>query len=241
MIDAMGRFVAVAAAIALALGACFFTPPRPSDMEPSDASGDGPPDGSGSGSGGCPSDDMTDMAALCGAWGTTDLATGGTLSRSGGELHATIAASGSHAECTTPLNIDFSHGVSVQLVMPAQGGSGDTTLFAATFDGGAEVRIQTQLVGGTLQVSGQCTRPGGFSSPVAYSSAYQWFKIGIVPATASVQASYSADGETWNAFGSCSLTGNSLSRVSVRFGASADVTAGARDARFDNFRTCTTP
>lgn len=241
----MGRFVAVAAAIALALGACFFTPPRPGGGEASDAAADGVADqvdgrGSGSGSAGCPSDDMTDMATLCGTWGTADMATGGTLDRAGGELIATVAASGSHADCVTPLNVDFSHGVSVQLVAPAQGGSGDTSRFMATFDAGGAMTIQAAVTGGGLQVFAQCSGPGGFTGPVTFSSAHQWLKIAVLSGT-TVEAQYSGDGETWNSFGSCSLSGNSMAQVSVRFGATADLTGAARSARFDNFRTCTTP
>ncbi len=249
MIEAMVRFLAVAAAIALALGACFFTPAAPIGGGGSDAASDSRSDGTpepsdvtlgDGGSGACPSDDMSNAAMVCGTWGTADQFSGGTVTRSGGELFATIATSGSRAECVTPLNIDFSHGASIELTAPAQGGSGDTTRFQAAFDAGGAITIQAQLGTGGVMISAVCTGPGGFSTPVMYTSAYQWLKLSVLSGS-TVEASYSSDGESWNAYGSCSLAGNNLSLASIRFGATAVATGTARAARFDNFKTCMTP
>jgi len=236
-------------AMLLAFAGCFFAPERPGGQNGgADAafdsassvdmrSGDGPV-----GSGECPSDDMGASLDLCGTWGIQDLASAGSITRASGTLRTNVGSGGDRAECATPINIDFSHGVSIDLQQPLSTVNGDTTRFIASFDQLGYVRIETTF-NSTLQIGATCSGPGGTSNIAIYSSAYRYLKIAQVsPGSSTVAAMYSSDGQSWNTMGSCSLTGNNLALASVRFGATAGTgSGGTRAAMWDDFKTCTTP
>jgi hypothetical protein len=236
-------------AMLLAFASCFFAPERPGGGQSGGAdaafdsavkvdmlSGDAI-----MGSGNCPSDEMGPSPDPCGTWGNQSLTGGGTIARSGGVLEAKVGSFGDSAACTTPVDIDFSHGVSIDLQQPLQGGSGDTTSFTAAFDQNGFMKIETKQTT-SLQITASCSGPGGFSNAATWSSAFRYLKIAPSSGTSTVAASYSANGSSWTTMGSCSLTGNNLALASVRFGATAGSGSfTTRAAVFDSFKTCTTP
>jgi hypothetical protein len=243
------RFAAILAATLLAFAGCFFAPDRPGGQS---GPGDADPDGTGTKNDGaeddsrpsanCPSDDMADMAMVCGTWGMTALSGDGMVSRSSGSLQTKVATTGSHAECVTTERVDFTHGASIDLQQPLATGSGDTTQFVASFDGGGTVTIQAQVISAVgLRISAVCSGPGGFETPAPYDSTYRYLKIAVqTPGTSTVAAFRSADGETWNSMGSCSLTGNDVTLATISFGVTAGSPGTLRAATFDDFTTCTT-
>jgi hypothetical protein len=244
----MGRFAAILATTLLAFAGCFFAPERPGGQGgPDDANRDGAgssmTDGSNGSGAPCADDHMDDMPMACGSWGTDDVVGGGTLVRQSDVLYATVANTNSHAECVTTPSVDFTHGVSIDLQQPLQGGSGDTTRFVASFDGGDSVTIQAQLItSGGLRISASCTKPGGFAGPAVYDSSYRYLKIAVQTAgTSNVAAFHSADRQTWTTMGSCSLTGTNPALATIRFGASSVSPGSSRSAMFDDLTSCTTP
>jgi hypothetical protein len=242
-----GRFAAILAATLLAFAGCFFAPERPGGQgSPDDADLDGAGSSMGDGSNGsgapCPEDHMDPSVMVCGMWGTSDLAGDGALARGAGTLNATVGTNGSRAECVTSQAVDFTHGASIDVVQPLQGGSGDTSRFVASFEAGGTITIQIQLVPSFgLRVSATCTGPGGFANPVAYDSSYRYLKIGVqTPGLSNVAAFHSADGQSWSTIGSCSLSGDNLALATIRFGATSGAPGSARTAKFDDFTTCST-
>lgn len=235
-------------AVLLAYASCFFAPERPggqgggTDASSDDAvrvdmsSGDGTMTGSGT----CPSDDMGSNPDPCGAWGFQDVSNGGAVARNSGVLLAKVNAFGDRAQCATPTNINFAQGISIDLQQPLQGGSGDSTQFTVGFAQNGYVTIETKQLN-SLQISASCSGPHGFSSPMTYSAAYRYLRIAPLSGT-TVAAYYSDSGTSWSSMGSCSLTGNDISLASVRFGATAGSGGvSSRAAVFDDLKSCIAP
>lgn len=231
----------------LALASCFFTPERPSgQIDPHDDAGfDGVLADAVSidAATHCPSDDMSAMADVCGTWGVPDLSSGGSVGRGSGVLNATVSAAGARAGCRTTSPVDFSHGVSIALKQPLQGGSGDTTSFAVALDANGTMIIEVVDKGlGGLQIVATCSGPGGFTGAATFDSSYAYLKIAPqTPGSTTVFAYHAGSGSAWTTFGSCSVTGNTTATALVSFSGTAGSASGSRMAKFDDFKTCTTP
>lgn len=243
----VGRIAAMLGAMLLAFAGCFFAPDRPGNQSgPGDADSDGRDgqrdDAFIGGSGACPSDDMAVMPQACGTWGEEDASVNGGLARASGFLQATLAGAGQRANCRTSAVVNFTNGASISFSQPVTGGQGDISRFTATFDLGGSVTIQAvDSGGGVAMMSATCSGPGGFSNPVAYSSAYRYVKIGLsTPGGETVAAFHSENGDSWSTMGSCSLAGNNLTTATIVFGATSGSATGTRAAAFDDFETCDT-